>query len=425
MNDEMLKVLRFLAAYFAPPDIHRLNTPFEVPGLSFDDQVAAALSRLASADPPYIRGVDVQQTNYPVVILGLTERGWEAAEAAGNESDGSPGGPASTPIAAATTKDDHRFQIALSFAGEQRDFVQRVASSLIVRGIDVFFDAEEEVSLWGKDLAEEFQRIYMDASHAVAMFISRQYEETPWARHERRAALATALRLRREYVLPIRFDDTTLPGLNPDIAYVTVGERTPEDIADMIARKLVQLGIGLPAVGTALMEGSATPIPNVGFVVDVVDSNSAPVSGAKVLAVARNGVFVERTSEAFGRAELRLPVERLVTVFVAHSTLSGAIVRGHDPRDGLRVVLPDNGEGSVIFESGTGYVPGLDGRLNPIRDAEDRLYLYADNIAIDDDPRQPRNFQLGQPLHLEDASGARRQIRIVEIIGRSSLVIFR
>ncbi len=36
-----------------------------------------------------------------------------------------------------------------------------------------------------------------------------------------------------------------------------------------------------------------------------------------------------------------------------------AIVRDHDPRDGVRITLPpEDGEGSVIFESGTGYVPG-------------------------------------------------------------------
>jgi hypothetical protein len=127
-----------------------------------------------------------------------------------------------------------------------------------------------------------------------------------------------------------------------------------------------------------------------------------------------------------GSAELRLPVERLVTVFVAHSQLSGAIVRDHDPRHGLRITLPINdGEGSVIFESGTGLVPGLQGRLNPVRDNLDRLYLYADNIGIDDDPHQPRAFELGEPLVLEDSGGARREIRIVEVIGRSSLLIFR
>ena len=426
MNDNMLRVLRFLAEHFTPSGVHRLNTPFEVPGLAFDEQIAPALARLASATPPYIEGVGAAQANYPIVVLGLTERGWEASEAAGEASDGSPGSPASAPIPTAKTENDEQFEIALSFAGEQRAFVQRVASALIARGVEVFFDEEAEVQLWGKNLVEEFQRIYMDASHAVAMFISAEYAGKPWTRHERRSALSRALRERGEYILPIRFDNTELEGLSPDIAAVKIGDRTPEEIASMIAEKLVRLGVSLPASRSPVEGASMEPIVGLGFVVEVSDAGGNPVGGAQVLAVGRNGVFVSGLADESGSVELRLPAERLVTVFVAHSQLSGAIVRDHDPSNGLRVTLPANdGEGSVIFEGETGYIPGLEGRLNPIRDSRDRLLLYADNIAIDDDPRQPRRFQLGQPMVLEDSGGARRVVTIVEVIGRSSLLIFR
>ena len=63
----------------------------------------------------------------------------------------------------------------------------------------------------------------------------RGIADKAWARHERRSALTKALHLRREYILPIRFDDTILPGLDPDIGYLRVGTRSPEDIADLIA----------------------------------------------------------------------------------------------------------------------------------------------------------------------------------------------
>ena len=44
--------------------------------------------------------------------------------------------------------------------------------------------------------------------------------------------------------------------------------------------------------------------------------------------------------------------------------------------------LPDGG--AVIFPEATGHVPGVTGRLNPIRDTQNRTYLYASNIAIND-----------------------------------------
>jgi len=48
------------------------------------------------------------------------------------------------------------------------------------------------------------------------VFVSAEYAARDWTRLERRAALARAVRERREYVLPARFDDTPLPGLLSD-----------------------------------------------------------------------------------------------------------------------------------------------------------------------------------------------------------------
>ena len=65
------------------------------------------------------------------------------------------------------------FDVALSFAGEQRDYVRAVASELTKNGIRVFFDEDNEIALWGKNLAEELQRIYMTASNVVVMSCRR------------------------------------------------------------------------------------------------------------------------------------------------------------------------------------------------------------------------------------------------------------
>jgi hypothetical protein len=79
----MQRLLRYLADHFSTLAVGRLDTPFEVPGLDFDTQVVPALKRLAEADPPYVVGVDVVEADYPVVVTGLTERGWESAELTG------------------------------------------------------------------------------------------------------------------------------------------------------------------------------------------------------------------------------------------------------------------------------------------------------------------------------------------------------
>ena len=78
--------------------------------------------------------------------------------------------------------------------------------------------------------------------------------------------------------------------------------------------------------------------------------------------------------------------------------------------------------GSVIFLEATGNLPGLKGRLNPIRDTHDRTYLYASNIAINEGQQQPVHFIPGEELQLTDAEGTELRVRIVDIVGRSALV---
>ena len=70
-------------------------------------------------------------------------------------------------------------------------------------------------------------------------------------------------------------------------------------------------------------------------------------------------------------------------------------------------------------------MPALAGRLNPIRDAHDRTYLYASNIAIDEGRQQPVHFVLGEELRLTDAEGREALVRVVDIVGRSALVEYR
>ena len=112
-----------------------------------------------------------------------------------------------------------RWDVALSFAGAQRDYVEQVAQALKAQGVRCFYDADEEIELWGKYLAEELPAIYGEQAAAVVVFVSAEYAARDWTRHERRAALGRAVRERREYVLPARFDDTPLPGLLPTWSY--------------------------------------------------------------------------------------------------------------------------------------------------------------------------------------------------------------
>jgi hypothetical protein len=153
-----------------------------------------------------------------------------------------------------------RWDVALSFAGAQRDYVRQVAATLQARGVRCFYDADEEIELWGKSLAEELPAIYGEQAAAVVVFVSAEYAARDWTRHERRAALGRAVRERREYVLPARFDDTPLPGLPSDMVTVDLRTRTPQQFAAMVADKLAALA---DAGGPARSARSARPAETV------------------------------------------------------------------------------------------------------------------------------------------------------------------
>ena len=113
-----------------------------------------------------------------------------------------------------------------------------------------FYDADEQVRLWGTHLAEELPRIYAREAAAVVVFVSADYAAGAWTRLERRAAFSRAVAEAGVFVLPARFDDSELPGLISDVVTVDLRRHTPEQFADVIAAKLADLtGSDGPAPG--------------------------------------------------------------------------------------------------------------------------------------------------------------------------------
>ncbi len=136
-----------------------------------------------------------------------------------------------------------RWDVALSYASAQRAYVEQVAAALKARGVRCFYDADEQVELWGRCLAEELPRVYAVDAAVVVVFVSAEYAARDWTNVERRAALKRAAAQRREYLLPARFDDTRLPGLRADLVAVDLRHRTPGQFAEMVAAKLSRLGL--------------------------------------------------------------------------------------------------------------------------------------------------------------------------------------
>ena len=130
------------------------------------------------------------------------------------------------------------YDVALSFAGEDREYVAEVANILHQFGVKVFYDKYEEADLWGKDLYTHLDDVYRNRSRYCVIFISRHYKSKLWTNHERESAQARAFQERREYILPVRCDETDIPGMRSTTAYINLKDRSPADLAYLIIRKL-------------------------------------------------------------------------------------------------------------------------------------------------------------------------------------------
>lgn len=165
--------------------------------------------------------------------------------------------------------------------------------------------------------------------------------------------------------------------------------------------------------------------PSPARVIVTVRSAGQPVAEVKILALYPNKTWKTASTNEIGEAAIDLHSTHLpMTVFAAARGYAAHLERDWIPSDRALAVdleaVPNGG--SEIFPEATGAVPGLRGRLNPLRDTYDRTYLYASNIAINHGQTQPVHFVPGEEVCLTDADGNTVKVRILDIVGRSALV---
>ena len=132
----------------------------------------------------------------------------------------------------------YEYDIAISFAGEQRSIAENIVQELNLLNIKTYYDNDDIINMWGKNLTEHFQSIFRDKSRYCVMLISTEYINKSWTNHERRSALDRQMRDVAEYILPIKIDDIEIPGLPSSTCYIKYEDHNEKEIAKIIKEKM-------------------------------------------------------------------------------------------------------------------------------------------------------------------------------------------
>jgi hypothetical protein len=143
------------------------------------------------------------------------------------------------------------YDVVISFAGEDRKYAKALADALTRRNVAVFYDEYEKAALWGVNLYTHLSDVYQNQAQYCVMLLSEHYARKVWTNHEREAAQARAFQEHRDYILPVRLDDTEIPGILPTIGYLRWPPEDSESIADAI---LIKLGKASAAAKSVLSD---------------------------------------------------------------------------------------------------------------------------------------------------------------------------
>ena len=106
------------------------------------------------------------------------------------------------------------FEVAFSFAGENRDLAEFLADSLTSLDVTVFYDGMFEANFLGKAWSQQFKEIFGNKSKFVVCILDKRHLEKIWPTFEREHFIP---RIADESVIPIFLDDTKFPGIPQDL----------------------------------------------------------------------------------------------------------------------------------------------------------------------------------------------------------------
>ena len=132
------------------------------------------------------------------------------------------------------------FDVAISFAGENRELARNFAEKLEIFDVSVFFDELYEANLLGKALTKQFTMIFNEKSRIVLCLLDVYHKNKIWPTFERETF---RIRVTEESIIPVYLDDTVFLGIPEDIyGFDMKKSKSEEDIDNAVVKLVERIG---------------------------------------------------------------------------------------------------------------------------------------------------------------------------------------
>lgn len=132
------------------------------------------------------------------------------------------------------------WDVAVSFAGEDREIVETLKNILNESGYTVFYDFDVQHQLWGIDLRTKLADVYANDAQYMLIFLSSHYPEKDWTNFEFEIGKAARSKRTEIYLLPVLIDDVTVVGLSSNVGHIDLRRCSVEQLALSLIEKIEQ-----------------------------------------------------------------------------------------------------------------------------------------------------------------------------------------
>jgi len=138
----------------------------------------------------------------------------------------------------------HQFEVALSFPGEIRNYIESVVVELerIVGPNSYFYDNNYKAQLARPSLDLLLQSIYKDRAKLIVVFLCEKYQEKKWCGIEFNAIREIIFEKSHDKIMYIKMDEGNVDGTFKTDGYIDGRTHNAKEIAEFIRTRIELLG---------------------------------------------------------------------------------------------------------------------------------------------------------------------------------------